>query len=108
MHTAHYIAVGPGYIHRDLQILARRLKEHGEFDKRRLARMVRYLKGTRSYGVLLKKPRGSKNDTVQLELFSYTDFGTCKGDPDGDDLQAHIGRWSAICLLQPATRGPVH
>jgi hypothetical protein len=57
--------------------LTRNLKNPTAFDKKRLVKLVRYLKGTRTCGVLMRKPRGEKGK-VLLELVSDTDFAGCK------------------------------
>jgi hypothetical protein len=64
-------------IQRDVQILTRNLREPKAFDKKRLVRLVRYMKGTKTFGMLMKKPNGVKGK-VLLELFSDTDFAGCK------------------------------
>ena len=64
-------------IQRDVQVLTRNLKPPTAFDRKRLVKLVRYLKGTRTYGMLMKKPVGVKGK-VHLELFSDTDFAQCK------------------------------
>jgi hypothetical protein len=61
----------------DVQILTRNLKQPTAFDRKRLVKLVRYLMGTRTYGMLMKKPVGVKG-RVQMELFSDTDFAQCK------------------------------
>ena len=38
-------------IQRDVQILTRNLKQPTAFDRKRLVKLVRYLKGTRTYGI---------------------------------------------------------
>ena len=64
-------------IQHDVQLLTRCLANPTEFDKKRLVRLVRYLKGTRTFGMLLRKPRGEKGK-VLLENYSDTDFAQCK------------------------------
>ncbi len=56
--TALYLTPDREGIHRDVQMLARAIQAHTDFDRKRLVRLVRYLKGTRTFGVLMKKPKG--------------------------------------------------
>ena len=63
-------------IHRGVQLLTRKLKEPDEFDRRRLVKVVRYLKGSRTFGILLTRPTG-KATTAKLDLYTDTDFATC-------------------------------
>ena len=49
-----------------------------ELDMKRLVRLVRYLKGTKSYGVRLALSKKHKKDVVDMRMYSDTDFGTCK------------------------------
>ena len=64
-------------IQRDVQILTRNLRNPTAFDRKRLVKLVRYLKGTKTFGMLMRKPHGDKGK-VLLELFSDTDFAGCK------------------------------
>ncbi|CAK0790198.1 unnamed protein product, partial [Prorocentrum cordatum] len=75
---ALYISPDRADIQRDVQLLTRNLSQPTEFDRKRLVKLVRYLKGTKTYGVLMEKPTGSKPGEVKLQLFTDTDFATCK------------------------------
>ncbi|CAK0856887.1 unnamed protein product, partial [Prorocentrum cordatum] len=75
---ALYISPDRADIQRDVQLLTRNLSQPTEFDRKRLVKLVRYLKGTKTFGVLSEKPTGSKPGEVRLQLFTDTDFATCK------------------------------
>ncbi|CAK0875518.1 unnamed protein product, partial [Prorocentrum cordatum] len=75
---ALYISPDRADIQRDAQLLTRNLSQPTEFDRKRLVKLVRYLKGTKTHGVLMEKPTGSKPGEVKLQLFTDTDFATCK------------------------------
>ncbi|CAK0813201.1 unnamed protein product [Prorocentrum cordatum] len=75
---ALYISPDRADIQRGVQLLTRNLSQPTEFDRKRLVKLVRYLKGTKTFGVLLEKPTGSKPGEVKLQLFTDTDFATCK------------------------------
>ena len=64
-------------IQRDVQLLSRKLKEPTQHEWKRLVRVVRYLKGTRSAGVRMRKPTQTAKNVVQLDMFSDTDFAGC-------------------------------
>ena len=74
---ALYVTPDRPDIQRDVQVLTRTLKAPSSYDRRRLVRLVRYLKGTRTYCMVMKKPTG-KRGKVELELYSDTDFAQCK------------------------------
>ncbi len=75
-------------IQRDVQMLTRSLKAPTTYDRRRLVRLVRYLKGTRTFGMVMKKPMGKKGK-VELELYTDTDFAQCK-ETTSDDLRGDV------------------
>jgi len=75
---ALYISADREDVQRDIQLLSRSLRDPKEFDMRRLVRMVRYLKGTKSFGVRLSLQKGHKPGVVDMKMYSDTDFGTCK------------------------------
>ena len=74
---ALYITPDRPDIQRDVQVLTRSLRSPTSYDRRRLVRLVRYLKGTRTFGMVMKRPAGKKGK-VELELYSDTDFAQCK------------------------------
>ena len=53
------------------------MKAPTDFDRMRLVRLVRYLTGTRTFGVLRKKPKGEPG-IVKMDMYSDTDFANCK------------------------------
>ena len=57
--------------------MSRKLKEPTQHDWKRLVRVVRYLKGTRSAGVRMRKPTQTAKNVVELDMFSDTDFAGC-------------------------------
>ncbi|CAK0815286.1 unnamed protein product, partial [Prorocentrum cordatum] len=77
--VALYISPDRADIQRGVQLLTRNLSQPTEFDRKRLVKLVRYLKGTKTFGVLMEKPTGSKPGEVKLQLFADADFATCKG-----------------------------
>ena len=64
-------------IQRDVQLMSRKLKEPREHDYKRLVRVVRYLKGTRSVGVRMRRPKGCEKWLIVLDMFSDTDYAGC-------------------------------
>ena len=64
-------------IQRDVQLMSRKLKEPREHDYKRLVRVVRYLKGTRSVGVRMRRPKGCEKWVIVLDMFSDTDYAGC-------------------------------
>lgn len=64
-------------IQRDVQIFTRSLKASTMIDYRPLVRLVRYLKGAKTYGMLMNRPRGEKGN-VLLELYMDTDYAQRK------------------------------
>ncbi|CAK0827956.1 unnamed protein product [Prorocentrum cordatum] len=74
---ALYISPDRADIQRGVQLLTRNLSQPTEFDRKRLAKLVTYLKGAKTFGVLLEKPTGSKPGEVKLQLFTDADFATC-------------------------------
>ena len=74
---ALYVTPDRADIQRDVQVLTRTLKAPTCYDRRRLVRLVRYLKGTRTFGMVMKRPTGQKGK-VELALHSDTDFAQCK------------------------------
>ncbi|CAK0811260.1 unnamed protein product, partial [Prorocentrum cordatum] len=75
---ALYISPDRADIRRGVQLLTRNLSQPTEFDRKRSVKLLRYLKGTQTFGVLLEKPTGSKPGEVKLQLFTDADFATCK------------------------------
>ena len=74
-------------IHRDVPLLTRKLKEPDEFNRRRLVKAVRYLKGTRTFGIRLTRPTGEAT-TAKLDLYTDTDFaGGSKGGRNGNPVR---------------------
>ena len=74
---ALYVTPDREDIQRAVQYLTRKLKEPTEYDRRALVRLVRYLKGTRTYGIELRKTV-HKPLAIKLDAYSDTDFATCK------------------------------
>eukprot|EP00974_Lingulodinium_polyedra_P079159 7667114-Lingulodinium_polyedra.AAC.1 len=75
---ALYIAADRIDVQREVQLLARRLQQPTEWDQRRLVRLVRYLKGTRAWGVRLCAPTAATSGKVVIDMYSDTDFAGCR------------------------------
>ena len=69
-----YINVDRDDIQRDVQLLSRCLREPSQFDWRRLVKLVRYLKGHRNLGIVMKKPKNAKKGVVVMDMYTDTDF----------------------------------
>ena len=65
-------------IQHDTQLLARAARTLTKQDRKRLVRMVRYLKGNRECDQGMIVPRGTSPTTVELDMFSDTDVATCQ------------------------------
>ena len=74
---ALHLASGRWDIQREVQLLTMHVREPKELDRRRLVKLVRYLKGTREYGQRLVKPIHSEKGVAVLDMFSDSDFAGC-------------------------------
>ena len=63
-----YLACDRWDVKRGTELMARRLKEPREFDRRRTIKVIRYLKGKREYGHVLKR-RQEKTGNISLDMF---------------------------------------
>ena len=75
--TALYVTPDREDIQRDVQLLARAMKAPTDFDWKRLVRLVCYLKGTRTLGILMKKPKGEPG-IVKLDMYSAPTLRTAE------------------------------
>ena len=64
-------------IQRDVQILARAVQRPTVHDRKRLVKLVRYLKGTYDHGHRLGAPIHGKAGEAVLDMFSDSDFAGC-------------------------------
>ena len=68
-----YLAADRWDVKRDTELMARRMKNPRVFDRRRLVKVIRYLKGTREFGHVLRAGRGHAGN-ILLDLYSDTNF----------------------------------
>ena len=74
-----YLAADRWDIKRDVEVCARSLKEPTTHDRRRIIKIVRYLKGTRCFGHKLEINKDALKGKVALDLFSDTNYAPDDG-----------------------------
>ena len=84
-------------------MLTRSLRSPTSYDRRRLVRLVRYLKGTRTFGMVMKRPAGKKGK-VELELYGDTDFAQCKETESHDVRRDLLGQSGDVGVRATAGR----